>query len=131
MKSASAKERQTRKARLRLARIDPWSVMKTTLLFGVAGAIMMVVAVYAVFVVIDQTGIYAAINKVMATLFASPSGVPFDIETYVNTERAVGVAAVLGAVDVVIITALATIFGALYNLAANVMGGIEVTLAED
>ncbi|MDR1449392.1 MAG: DUF3566 domain-containing protein [Propionibacteriaceae bacterium] len=127
----ASKDRQTRKARLRLARIDPWSIMKTALLFGVAGAIMLVVAVYAVFTVIDQTGIYEAVNKTVSTLFTSSTGVPFDIKTYVNTERAVGVTAILGAVDVVIVTALATIFGALYNLAANIMGGIEVTLAED
>ena len=30
-----------------------------------------------------------------------------------------------------IITAVATLFAFLYNLAATVMGGLEVTLAED
>jgi hypothetical protein len=126
----SAKSRQTRKARLRVARVDPWSVMKTSLLFGVAGWIMLVVAVFVVFYVIDQTGLYEAVNKMVASVFSSEDA-PFDVTLYVNTSRAVGVATLVGALDVVIITALATIFAALYNLAANVMGGVEITLAED
>jgi hypothetical protein len=34
-------------------------------------------------------------------------------------------------VDVLIFTALATLGSFLYNLAATVLGGLEVTLAED
>ncbi|MDR1212967.1 MAG: DUF3566 domain-containing protein [Propionibacteriaceae bacterium] len=128
----TSKVRQTRKARLRVARIDPWSVMKTSLLFGVAGAIMMVVAVFVVFSVIDSTGLYQAVNDMISTVLTNPnSATVFDIKTYVNTQRAVGLAALIGVLDVIIITALATVMAFLYNLAANVMGGIEITLAED
>lgn len=124
--------RQTRKARLRISRIDPWSVMKTALLFGVAGWIIFVVAVWVVFTVLDMTGIYSAINDTVSQVFSSPtSGSPFNIKDYVNTTRATALAALVGAVNVILLTALATIFAFLYNLSANVMGGIEVTLAED
>jgi predicted Na+-dependent transporter len=104
--------------------------MKTALLFGVAGAIMVVIATAIVFIVIDQTGLYNSINSLVTSIFAS-SDAPFDIEAYINTQRAVGLAALVGALNVVILTALATVFAALYNLAANVMGGVEITLAED
>jgi hypothetical protein len=123
-------DRPPRKARLRLARIDPWSVMKTTLLFGVAAAIMMVVATGVVFYVLDRSGLYGAVNDMVSVVFSSDS-VQFDIRSYVNIRRAIGVAALIGTLDVVIITALSTIAAGLYNLAANVMGGVEITLAED
>ena len=42
-----------------------------------------------------------------------------------------GVAALIAVVDVLIFTALATLGSFLYNLAATVLGGLEVTLAED
>ena len=42
-----------------------------------------------------------------------------------------GFSVVVAAIDVVIITAVATLFAFLYNLSAVVMGGLEVTLAED
>ena len=124
--------RQTRRARLRISRVDPWSVMKTALLFGVAGWIMFIVATWVVFTVLDMTGLYDAINSTIAQIFASPTNPDdFNIRDYVNTTRATALAALVGAVNVVIITALTTIFAFLYNLTAVVMGGIEVTMAED
>ena len=50
-KAARAKapaERRTRRARLRISRIDPWSVMKTSFLFSIAFGIMSWIAVYVV-----------------------------------------------------------------------------------
>jgi hypothetical protein len=124
--------RQARRARLRISRIDPWSVMKTFLLFGVAGWIIVIVATWVTFTVLDGTGVYDVINNTVATIFASPEAVDqFNVRDYVNTTRATAVAALVGAVDVIIMTALATIFAFLYNLSAVVMGGIEVTMAED
>ena len=126
------KPRQTRKARLRISRVDPYSVMKTALLFGVAGGIMFVVAIWVVFTVLDATGLWTAINDAVANIFAgSTTATKFDIKDYINTSRATAFAALIAAIDVLIITALATIFAFLYNLSANMLGGIEVTLAED
>jgi hypothetical protein len=106
--------------------------MKTALLFGVAGWIIFIVATWIVFTVLDMTGLYGAINDTVAQVFASPDTVDqFQVETYINTTRATALAALVGAVNVVIITALTTIFAFVYNLTAVVMGGIEVTMAED
>ena len=126
------KANQRRRARLRVSRVDPWSIMKTTLLFSVAGWIMMIVATWIIFAVLDMTGLYEAINSTMAQIFASPTDTnTFNIRDYVNTTRATALAALVGAVNVVIMTALATVFAFLYNLAAVVMGGVEITMAED
>ena len=126
------KSRQSRRARLRISRVDPWSVMKTALLFSVAGWIIFIVATWVIFTVLDSTGLYDAINSTMAQVFASPDATDtFNIKDWINTTRATALAALVGAVNVVIMTALATIFAFLYNLSAVVMGGIEVTMAED
>jgi hypothetical protein len=130
--SKARQTRQARRARLRISRIDPWSVMKTFLLFGVAGWIIVIVATWVTFTVLDGTGMYDVINDTVATIFASPEAVDqFNVRAHVNTTRATAVAALVGAVNVIIMTALATIFAFLYNLSAVVMGGIEVTMAED
>ena len=55
----------------------------------------------------------------------------FAIGDFLSASRVLGFATVVAAVDVVIITAVATLFAFLYNLAATVMGGLEITLAED
>lgn len=130
-KSAS-RLRRTRRARLRISRIDPWSVMKTSLLFGIAGGIIFVVATYVLMSVVEATGLFAAVNSVVKDVLSSPTDTQaFDITTYINTKRATGLAALIGAIDVVIFTALATVFSFLYNLSATMLGGLEITLAED
>jgi len=124
--------RRTRRARLRISRIDPWSVMKTSLLFGIAGGIILVVATYVLMSVIQATGLFDAVNQMVKDILASPTDTTtFDITTYINTQRATGLAALIGAIDVVIFTALATVFSFLYNLSATMLGGLEITLAED
>jgi hypothetical protein len=53
------------------------------------------------------------------------------VENYVGTSRVMGFTMIVAVVDVVLITAIATLAAFLYNLAATLLGGIEVTLAED
>lgn len=129
---AGGPARRTRKARLRLSRIDPWSVFKTMLLFSMAGAIITLVATWVVWGVINATGVFEAVNEQVNKLVATPGAEnTFKLEDYVNTNKVLGFTALVGALNVVLLTALGTIFAFLYNLASTVMGGLEVTLAED
>ena len=122
--------RRTRKARLRLSRIDPWSVMKTTFLFSIAFGVMMVVAAFVLWTVLAGSGALESANTFINTLIGDQD-TAFNIGDFLSASRVLGFATVVAAVDVVIITAVATLFAFLYNLAATVMGGLEITLAED
>ena len=123
---------RTRKARLRLARLDPWSVMKTTFLFSIAFGVMLVVATFALWSILAGSGALESLNTLINTLISSEQeGGSFKIEDYLSVQRILGFSIVVAAIDVVIITAVATLFAFLYNLSAVVMGGLEVTLAED
>ncbi|HEY5981573.1 MAG TPA: DUF3566 domain-containing protein [Microlunatus sp.] len=124
--------RRTRKARLRLSRLDPWSVMKTSFLFSIAAGIMLVVAVYVIWTVLSTSGLFDSVNEIVASVVSTPGDTtPFRIEEYINTQKVMGVSALIACVDVVIFTALATLGSFLYNLAATMLGGLEITLAED
>lgn len=124
--------RRTRKARLRLTRVDPWSVMKTSLLFGVAGAVIFFIATWVIWGIIGASGAFDSLNKVVNDLISSPTSTSkAQLSDYVNTGRVLGLTALVGAINAVLFTAISTLFAFLYNLAAQVMGGLEVTLAED
>jgi len=129
-KPAPEKSRSTRKARLRLTHVDPWSVMKTAFLLSIAFGIVLVIAVAVVWGVLGAAGVWASINRTVTDVLGNnQSG--FDIRDYIGTSRVVGFTMIVAAVDVVLITAISTLCAFLYNLAAALLGGLEVTLAED
>jgi hypothetical protein len=124
--------RRTRKARLRLSRFDPWSVMKTSFLFSIAAGIMLVAAVYSIWTVLSTSQLFESLNDIVRSVVSTPGDTtPFRIQEYINTQKVMGVTALIACVDVVIFTALATLGSFLYNLAATMLGGLEITLAED
>ena len=119
-----------RKARLRVVRFDPWSVMKMAFALSMAIAVVIVVAVTVLWMVLSVAGVWDAINDAVSAALESDSS-SFDVTNYVGLDRVLGVTMVIAAVDVILITALATLGAFLYNLAASLLGGLEVTLAED
>lgn len=106
--------------------------MKTAFLFSIAAGIMLVVALYVVWTVIASSDLFDSLNQIVNGVVSTPGDTtPFRVEEYLNTQKVMGVAALIACVDVVIFTALATLGSFLYNLAATMLGGLEVTLAED
>ena len=131
--SRSGSSRRTRKARLRINRIDPWSVMKTSFLFSIAFGVMLVAGVGVLWSVVSGTDALNYVNDLINSVISDPQGGGdrFNIHEFLSWRRVMGLTAILAAIDVVIFTAVATLFAFLYNLASVVMGGLEITLAED
>lgn len=123
--------RQTRRARLRLTRVDPWSVTKIAFLLSIAFGVMCVVAVFFIFSILNASGVWTHINEAVQGVLNQSPQEAFDITDYVNMSQIMGVTMLIAAVDVILITALATLGAFIYNLAASMLGGLEVTLAED
>jgi hypothetical protein len=122
---------RTRKARLRLARVDPWSVMKTAFLLSIAFGIVTWVMVFIVWSAIGAAGVFDNINSTVQEVLGTPGADPFRIQDYISTNKVMGFTTLLACADVLIITALATLGGFLYNIAASLLGGLEVTLASE
>lgn len=120
-----------RKARLRLVQVEPWSVMKTAFLLSVALGIVTVVAVGIVWGVLGAAGLWDSVNSIVRDSIGDTSGSPFEIQKYLGTSRVLGFTMIVAVADVVLITAIATLSAFLYNLAASLLGGVEVTFAED
>ncbi|MDQ6642293.1 MAG: DUF3566 domain-containing protein [Actinomycetota bacterium] len=123
----AAPKRKPRKARLRLVQVDAWSVMKTAFLLSIAMGIVTVVAVGIVWTVLGAAGVWDSLNNTIQTVM----GNSFRVQDYIGTSRVLGFTMIVAVVDVVLLTAIATLGAFLYNLAATLLGGVEVTLAED
>jgi hypothetical protein len=123
---------RARKARLVLARVDPWSVMKLSFLLAVALAIVAVVAVFVVWSVLDTMGVFDSVGGTVESITRSSDNAQgVDILDYVGLGKVLSLTVVLAAVNVVLMTALCTLAAFLYNMAASLVGGLHVTFTED
>lgn len=118
-----------RRARLTIARVDPWGVLKLSFLLAVALGIVQVVAAAVIWNVIDGMGVFTDINDVMRQIEGDES--TFDIFDYVGLQRVLSLTTVIAVVNVVILTLMATLFAFLYNLGSALVGGTRVTLTDE
>ena len=116
--------RPPRRARLLVRHIDPWSTLKFSFVLSVAMFFVWLVAVGVLYGVLDGMGVFEQING----LYDEVSGNSGD--RLFSPGLVLGSATVVGAVNIVLFTALATIGAFVYNICSDLVGGIEVTLAE-
>ena len=120
--------RLPRRTNLRLQRLEPWSVLKLSLVLSVVGFLVWMVAVGVLYGVLAGMGVWDQINGTYSDLTsANNAQMSTDL---VSGGRVFGVALVVGLVNIVLMTALATVGSLVYNIAADFVGGIEVTLSE-
>lgn len=124
----AAARRGPRRARLALRRIDPWSVLKVAFLLSLAMLVVMIVAVTVLYLVLDSLGVFSSIDNAFQQVSSATN--PTSVTDVISLPRVIGGTALLGAVNVVLSTALATLGAYLYNLCAAIAGGIEVTLTD-
>ena len=127
----SPNRKPPRRARLRLTRIDLWSVMKTSFLLAIAFGVVTVVSVFIIWSVLSAAGVWDSINQTVQDVVGGEDGGNWDVEKYVGMSRVMGFTMLVAVVDVILITAIATLGAFLYNMAAALLGGVELTLAED
>ena len=121
-----------RRARLVIKRVDPWSVLKFSLVFSLCLVIVFVVAVMALYLALDTLGVFDSLNETLLELTQSGSGddATGGVTVVFSAGRVAAASVVIGLINVVIITAISTLAAFLYNLCADIVGGLEVTLAE-
>lgn len=122
---------RVRKARLRVAKADPWSVMKVSFLLSIALGLCTIVAVAVLWMVMDAMGVFSSIGTTLGEATESADGGGFDLEAFLSLPRVLLFTSVIAVIDVVLATALATLGAFVYNLSAGFVGGVELTLAED
>lgn len=120
--------RGPRRARLNVRRVDPWSVLKFSFVLSIALLIVWIVAVAALYTVLDAMGVFDAINHTLGQLTSSSSSA--GVTVVFAASRVIGWAAVIGGINALLFTALATLGAFLYNLCSTIAGGIELTLTE-
>ena len=128
-KASSGKApRGPRRARLQLRHIDTFSALKISLVLSIAMFFIWMVAVGLLYGILSGLGVFETLNDLFGQLGSASGG---DGGSEVITPGIVfGGAAVIGAINIVLMTALCTVAAFIYNMCSDLVGGLEVTLSE-
>jgi len=120
--------RGPRRARLQLRHIDTFSALKISLVLSIAMFFIWMVAVGLLYGILSGLGVFETLNDLFGQLGSASGG---DGRSEVITPGIVfGGAAVIGAINIVLMTALCTVAAFIYNMCSDLVGGLEVTLSE-
>jgi hypothetical protein len=121
---------QRRRASLVVARLEPWSVMKFSFLMSLVAWVVLFVAVALLYFALSGLGVFHSVQSTLSGVTSSQGAGGFNLGKYISASKVLGYTMLLGAVNIVLITALSTIGAMIYNLVTHLGGGIEVTLRE-
>lgn len=122
--------RSPKRARLYVTRIDPWSVTKAAFMLALAIGIVIVVAVGVLWWVLDVTGVFQAVARTFDEVIGTAT-TGFDLMSYLEFSRVIGVAIIVASVEIILVSLLATLFAIMYNVTVGLTGGIEVVLSDE
>jgi hypothetical protein len=122
---------RTRRARLRVTRTDPWSVMKISFLLSIALGVVTIVGVSLLWMLLDTAGVFSSVGGTLKQATGSDNSSGFDLQSYLSFGNVLMTTALIAVIDVVLLTALATLGAFIYNMAAGISGGVELTLSEE
>ncbi|GBC87601.1 hypothetical protein HRbin12_01615 [bacterium HR12] len=114
---------QRRHARVVIRKVGPWSVFKMSLIFYLCVMLVLLGAGVILYGMLGAMGALDSMTRLVRDLFSDRT---FEIDGRWLFTRALGIGVVM-----VVVWSLINVFVAvLYNLIADLVGGIEVTLAE-
>lgn len=114
------------RATVQVRRIDPWSTLKITLVISVAMFFVWMIAVALLYMVLAGMGVWERLNSTFTDMVSPDSG----SVGLIDAGTVFGYAGVIGLINVVLFTALATVGTFIYNQCCDMVGGIQVTLAD-
>ncbi|MFE1170503.1 DUF3566 domain-containing protein [Nocardiopsis sp. NPDC058789] len=123
----------SRKAHLTVSRVEPWSVMKFAFVVSLVCFIILFVAVAVIYATLSMLGVFDELTNMISALLEGDGGedeLGLNPAAWFSPGRVLGYTGVIGALNVVLITALSTVGAMLYNLVSDLVGGVDVTLSE-
>lgn len=117
-----------RRSRLTITRVDPWTVLRLSFLLSIATAIITVVALLLLWSMLAAAGVFESVDDTLESVLGDGA---LTVTQYFSFGRVLSVSLLIGAIDIVLITALATIGAFLFNLAASLAGGLEVSVNDE
>ncbi len=110
-----------------IRRVDPWTVLKVSFIVYLVAAFAFMLASVMFWEVVERSGIPQKITDFLIQITLLDEGeAPFS-----NTEQFIRLSAILAVAWAVMSSGLTTLAAIMYNLVADVVGGVELVLLEE
>jgi hypothetical protein len=113
-----------RRTRVIVRRLGPWSVFRFAFLYSLSIMLVLYLALVILYTILGAIGVLDTLVKLMITLNIGEKGFRFNGGWIFSRLLVIGLVLVLLWSIVKVISTL------IYNLISNIVGGVEVTLAE-
>ena len=128
-KRQSKPKEPKKQVRLKLRGIDVWSAVKVGFLISIASGIGIVVGAWLIWSVLANSGVFSSVGGLLTSVLGDQSGI--DLESEFSFENVMSTATTLALLNVVLGTALAAIWAAIFNLVSKLVGGISLTFTNN
>ncbi|GAA2176451.1 hypothetical protein GCM10009846_30320 [Agrococcus versicolor] len=115
-----------KQVRLRLVWIDFWSALKLSAIVGVIAGIVLLVATFVLWSLLNVLGLFGRIDETLADILGDSS---FTVMSFVSLPQVLLFTVVVALLNFVVITVLGAVFATLYNLSVRFTGGLLVGFA--
>src|SRR5204863_9577474 len=89
------------RSRLRVAKADPWSVMKVSFLLSIALGICTIVASAVLWMVMDAMGVFSTVGGTISEATGSNESNGFDLQAFLSLPNVLTFTSIIAVIDVV------------------------------
>ena len=125
-----------RRIRVQIRRVNPWSLLKFSLVFYVCLLVVVMVGMTILYAILSSIGVIDTVEELLTSIWSPGGGdvatgpndpvTPFQI----NAGYLFRTMFLIGTISTALWAAFTMFLALLYNLIADLVGGIEVTLVE-
>ncbi len=120
----------SRRTRVVVRHVGPWSVLKFSLIFSFCAMLIVYFALLIIYLILSAAGAIESLGTILGYVFGSGTSTEGPTPIVINGGQVFTWLFLAGCVFSVVWSVINVFIAFLYNLISDIIGGIEVTLAE-
>ena len=122
--------RASRRTRVVVRKVGPLSVLKFSLIFYFCVMLIVYLALLIIYIVLSAAGAIDSLAKILGYVFGSGESTSGPTPVVINGQEVFTWLFIVGVLFTIVWSLVNVFVAFLYNLISDIIGGIEVTLAE-
>lgn len=128
-KRSSGPKEPVKQVRLKFRSIEIWSAVKVGFFVSLALAIATIVGASLAWSVLANSGVFGSVGSLLGSILGEGSDI--DLESDFSLGNVMTTATSIALLNMVLTTALAAVWAAIFNLISKIVGGVSLTFTNN